>query len=202
LPGFDCFSGTYQGLLNLNARGRRNRLPEHDIRSVVHELRRGHDCADRQRQCHAQKESPQHPIVLSQHRAICAILDRMSPKSIPVWCWWILVVLFVSFPWFGFTRDPQWKRVHTVPFGDPADKLRDVGANVLLFVPFGYSIAGRKGALAALAVSVATAALVSCAAEATQLFSTRRYPSATDIASGVLGAAGGAALRIVSRRVD
>jgi glycopeptide antibiotics resistance protein len=126
----------------------------------------------------------------------------MFPKSIPVWCWWILVVLFVSFPWFGFTRVPQWKRVHTVPFGDPADKLRDVGANVLLFVPFGYSIAGRKGALAALALSVATAALVSGAAEATQLFSTRRYPSATDIASGVLGAAGGAALRIVFRRVD
>jgi glycopeptide antibiotics resistance protein len=111
----------------------------------------------------------------------------MARKSFPLWCWWILLVWFVSFPWFGFTRIPQWRRVHTVPFGDPADKLRDVGANVLLFIPFGYSIAGRRGAIAGLALSAAAAAAVSVSAEATQLFSTRRYPSATDVASGFWG---------------
>jgi glycopeptide antibiotics resistance protein len=124
----------------------------------------------------------------------------MSRKSVPLWCWWILLVWFVSFPWFGFTRVPQWKRVHAVPFGDPADKVRDIGANVLLFVPFGWSMAGRKGAIAGLALSAAAAAMVSTSAEATQLFSSRRYPSATDIASGVLGAVIGAALRILFRR--
>jgi len=124
----------------------------------------------------------------------------MARKSFPLWCWWILLVWFVSFPWFGFTRIPQWTRVHAVPFGDPADKLRDVGANILLFIPFGYSIAGRRGVIAALAVGAATAAAVSVSAEATQLFSTRRYPSATDVASAVAGAIVGAALRIISKR--
>jgi len=80
------------------------------------------------------------------------------------------------------------------------DKIRDVGANVLLFVPFGWSMAGRKGAIAGLALSAAAAAMLSTSAEATQLFSIRRYPSATDIASGVLGAVSGAAVRILFRR--
>ncbi|MEO7407782.1 MAG: VanZ family protein [Vicinamibacterales bacterium] len=121
-------------------------------------------------------------------------------KSLPLWCWWIPVVWLLSFPWIGFTRVPQWTRVHTVPFADPADKFRDVAANILLFVPFGYSIAGRRGAIAGLVGAVAAASVVSAGAEATQLFSTKRYPSATDIACATAGALAGAMLRILFRR--
>jgi len=124
----------------------------------------------------------------------------MTRKSWPVWFWWIVLVWIVSVPWFSFTRVPQWKRVHAVPFRDPADKIRDVGANVLLFVPIGYSMAGRRRAAAGIVLGVATAAAVSLSAEATQLFSTRRYPSATDVASGVLGAIAGVALRLLFKR--
>ncbi len=71
---------------------------------------------------------------------------------------------------------------------DPADRPRDLVANLLLFFPFGYSLAGsrRRGGLVCAAV---LAALVSVSAEATQLFSTDRYPSATDVLAAILGSA-------------
>jgi glycopeptide antibiotics resistance protein len=117
----------------------------------------------------------------------------MSRERVPLWVWWIAVVWAISFPWQGFTIRAQWSRVHIVPFGDPADRPRDIIANVALFVPFGYSYARRglwwKAVLAA--------ALVSVTAEATQLFSTERFPSATDVAAGAIGAALGAIGSIV-----
>jgi glycopeptide antibiotics resistance protein len=106
----------------------------------------------------------------------------------PLWLWWIPLVWLISFPWVGFTAQPQWSRVHTIPFTDPADRPRDVAANIALFVPFGYSYA-RSGAWWK---SMVVAALVSVTAEATQLFSIDRYPSATDVTAGVVGAALGA----------
>jgi glycopeptide antibiotics resistance protein len=116
-------------------------------------------------------------------------------NSIPLWICWIPLIWLVSFPWTSLTRVPQWKRVHYVPLADPADKFRDVAANVLLFVPFGYSIGRRRGCAAGLLVAAGAAAVVSVSAEATQLFSTRRYPSATDVASACLGALTGVALQ-------
>jgi glycopeptide antibiotics resistance protein len=106
----------------------------------------------------------------------------------PLWLWWIPLVWLISFPWVGFIAQPQWSRVHTIPFTDPADRPRDVAANIALFVPFGYSYA-RRGAWWK---SMVVAALVSVTAEATQLFSIDRYPSATDVTAGVVGAALGA----------
>ena len=64
-------------------------------------------------------------------------------KSPPLWVWWIPLVWAISFPWVGFAPRPQWSRVHMVPFADPADRPRDVTANIALFVPFGYSYARR-----------------------------------------------------------
>jgi hypothetical protein len=67
-------------------------------------------------------------------------------RRIPVWCWWIAVVWAVSIPWVGFTATPQWDRVHWIPFTDPADKPKDLVANVALLLPFGISFArGRRG---------------------------------------------------------
>lgn len=107
-------------------------------------------------------------------------------RRVPLWVWWIGVVWLVSLPWLGRTDHPQWHRVHWVPFTDPADRPRDLVANLLLFFPFGYSLAGtrrRPGVLAVAAIAV----IVSASAEATQLFSTDRYPSATDVAAAVIG---------------
>jgi len=112
-----------------------------------------------------------------------------------LWVWWIPVVWAISTPWVGFTTTPQWHRVHLVPLSDPADKPRDVIANVLLFVPFGYSAAGRRGTRSGFLFALGAAAAVSISAEASQLFSTQRYPSATDVAAAVVGSAIGAAFR-------
>jgi glycopeptide antibiotics resistance protein len=114
-----------------------------------------------------------------------------------LWVWWIPVVWAISTPWVGFTSTPQWHRVHLVPLSDPADKARDVIANVLLFVPFGYSAAGRRGSPSGFLFALGAAAAVSLSAEASQLFSTQRYPSATDVAAAVVGSAMGAAFRKV-----
>jgi len=98
------------------------------------------------------------------------------------------VVWAVSFPWLGLTARPQWDRVHPIPFTDPADRPRDMIANIALFVPFGFSYC-RRGAIWH---AVAIAAAISVTAEATQLFSTTRFPSATDVTAALAGAALGA----------
>lgn len=109
-----------------------------------------------------------------------------------LWLLWIPLVWLLSFPWIGFTLEPQWHRVHFVPLTDPGDKPRDMIANVLLFVPFGYSVARRRKPLEALRRAAALAAVVSISAEAMQLFSTERYPSATDVSAAILGSLAGA----------
>jgi glycopeptide antibiotics resistance protein len=108
------------------------------------------------------------------------------PARIPLWVWWIPVVLIASFP-LGLTPTPQWDRVHLVPFADPADKVEDLAVNILLFLPFGYSFARDRG----LKWLPLAAALLSVTAELSQLFSTVRYPSGTDVVYAVVGAVAG-----------
>lgn len=118
-------------------------------------------------------------------------------RRAPLWVWWIALAWLISLPWRGFTLEPQWSRVHPIPFTDPADRPRDFVLNVLFFVPFGYSFGRtRRGS-----VVVLVAALVSLSAEATQLFGTVRYPSATDVTAAILGALLGAGfVRVAQRR--
>jgi len=118
-----------------------------------------------------------------------ATVSWMSRSRMPLWWWWIPLVWAVSLPWFGFTPSPQWSRIHWVPLTDPADKLRDIAVNVALFVPFGFSYAARSCRFGrAIAGATVAAALVSITAEATQLFSTLRYPSGTDVCAACAGA--------------
>ena len=109
-----------------------------------------------------------------------------------LWLMWFALVCFVSLPWIGFTPYPRWERVHWVPFSDPADRPRDFILNTLVFLPLGLAIARRRDPRSALALAVAMSATISVCAEATQLFSTRRFPSATDVTAAVTGALSGA----------
>ena len=115
---------------------------------------------------------------------------------VPLWVWWIPLVWIISFPWTGFTARPQWSRVHAIPFSDPADRPRDFIANVALFVPFGFSFARKRR----WPLAMPAAALLSLSAEATQLFCTVRFPSATDVTAAIAGAAVGAACLALARR--
>ena len=105
-------------------------------------------------------------------------------RRVPLWCWWIFVVWFVSFPWFGWTSTPQWQRASWVPFASRWDKPRDVAANMLLYIPFGWS-AGRRMTRWQVAL---TAAAVATSAEALELFGRTRFPSSTDVVAAAAGA--------------
>jgi VanZ family protein len=83
--------------------------------------------------------------------------------------------------------------VHWIPFTDPADAPRDLLANIALFVPFGYSYVSRRAGRFRILEALLAATVVSVSAEATQLFSTLRYPSATDVIAAIAGASAGAA---------
>lgn len=109
-----------------------------------------------------------------------------------LWLLWVPLVWLVSFPWIGFTLDPQWDRAHPIPLTDPGDKPQDIIANFLLFLPFGYSVARRRTPGVGLARAAGLAAVVSIIAESMQLFSTERYPSGTDVAVAIVGALVGA----------
>jgi glycopeptide antibiotics resistance protein len=122
---------------------------------------------------------------------------RRPGGRLRLWVWWIPVVLLASVP-LGPTATPQWHRVHAVPFSDPADKLLDLGVNLLLFLPFGASFARRPRDLRWLPLA---AGAVSAGAELTQLFSTVRYPSGTDVVYAIVGAIAGGALSLRIRRM-
>jgi glycopeptide antibiotics resistance protein len=114
------------------------------------------------------------------------------PRVVRVWLLWFCLVLFISLPWLGFTRVPQWDRVNWIPFTGQSDKLRDVVLNGLLFMPLGFAVSRRRPLVTGIGLAAAMALSISIPAEATQLFSTRRFPSATDVATAAVGAVAGA----------
>jgi glycopeptide antibiotics resistance protein len=119
-----------------------------------------------------------------------------------LWLLWFSLVLFLSLPWMGFTTVPQWERVNWIPFAAPADKLRDVVLNSLLFLPLGFAVGRRRPLIAGVVLSAVMALTISIPAEATQLFSTRRFPSATDVATAALGAMAGAVTTLSVREAS
>lgn len=119
----------------------------------------------------------------------------MRVEKVPLWGWWGLVVVIISLPWIGFTTTPQWDRLHLRPFTDPQDTSRDLAANIALFVPFGVWFAAGDRSRLAFARAALSAAAVSVVAEAPQLFSTLRNPSATDVVSAMVGSTAGVALQ-------
>ena len=115
-----------------------------------------------------------------------------SCRRVRLWVLWIPLVWLLSFPWPGWPAEPRDRSVQLVPFSSAVDSPLDVARNVLLFVPFGYSFARSAGASAPWLLTALSAAAVSIAAEALQVFSTTRYASATDVVSGIAGALTGA----------
>ena len=121
--------------------------------------------------------------------------------NIRSWPFWILVIAVASGPWFGVLSHPQWERVTWIPFHGTEDKPKDVLVNFLLFVPFGWSFAkssafarataDRRSVRFTLGATIATAAVVSIAVEAPQLFFRLRDPSATDVVMAICGAGAG-----------
>jgi VanZ family protein len=106
---------------------------------------------------------------------------------VKLWPWWVVLVFVISAPWAGCDPDPHWERINWRPFHDPADQPRDAASNFLFYLPFGWSFVSGRRSRGVLMQAVAVAFVTSVAAEATQLFSTGRFPSATDVLMAVCG---------------
>ena len=115
--------------------------------------------------------------------------------------WLCGMTSIMTLPWSDLQGHAHWSRVSWVPFVAPVDNVRDVVLNVAVFVPFGFllsdeqSVNRRLGMLGILAA----ASLLSGIGEFCQVYSPSRFPSATDVVSNTLGAAGGAALYMLRR---
>lgn len=115
--------------------------------------------------------------------------------------WLCGMASIMTLPWSDFQGQALWSRVTWIPFLAPVDNLRDVVLNVAVFVPFGFllsdgrSLNRRLGILGILGV----ASLLSGIGELCQVYSPSRFPSATDVVSNTLGAAGGAVLHLLRR---
>jgi len=103
---------------------------------------------------------------------------------------WTAFILLLVVPWGGFQDHTHWGKVGWIPFVSRPVKLTDIVANVLLYVPFGIGVRRVFGTRAWWA-GLALAALLSVGTETTQLYSHRRFPSATDVTSNLLGTFGG-----------
>ncbi len=102
---------------------------------------------------------------------------------------WLIAWSFVGLPWRSFTWRPSLENVRLVPLEDgrPGSHL----LNVLAFLPWGMLSAGLGWSASRVTMS---AAAISAVTEFLQLFSSRRYPSVTDLLMNTAGAALGAGI--------
>lgn len=97
-------------------------------------------------------------------------------------------VLFV--PWGDIQDHTHWYKVTWVPFSAPLKPV-DVVGNIVAFIPFGAlsTLTFGTGKWWDWLIGIALALLLALGAEAAQLYSHLRFPSATDLSANVLGAA-------------
>ncbi|MEQ1573030.1 MAG: VanZ family protein [Vicinamibacterales bacterium] len=101
---------------------------------------------------------------------------------------WTLVILMAVVPWRNYTDHVHWGWVQWIPFTTPPVKARDIIANILIYVPFGYLYARQRAGCRRAWRIIGYAATLSLATEATQLFSHTRFPSSGDWVCNVTGA--------------
>lgn len=104
---------------------------------------------------------------------------------------WLVGWALFGFPWTTFTARPRFWRVNLMPFRWA--RKRDHVLNFAYYVPLG--IIGVGLGLPSILVAVGATAL-SVLTEFTQMFSTDRFPSTTDL---LLNAAGAVAGIVVGR---
>src|SRR5688572_1136148 len=111
-------------------------------------------------------------------------------------CWLCLWAL-IGFPWRSFQWTPSFRRLQLLPLMEGS--LRGQLLNVLAFVPLGI-IATRLGWRPRTVIVVGFA--VSLLTEFLQLFSTRRYPSTTDLILNTMGVLLGVAIAVAVTKTN
>ncbi len=117
-----------------------------------------------------------------------------------LWTAWVALILMIVLPWQDLRDHTHWGKVAWIPFVSPPVKASDITANLLLYVPFGYfgvKTINRNWARIALVIA---AGLLSFSTETVQLYSHRRFPSATDLTCNITGCLAGLYFALPSRR--
>ena len=125
---------------------------------------------------------------------ICALMRSRGHHRAAqvVWC---VAILLGSVPFIDAQTHPFWTRVRWVPFWSWT--IKDVVANILLYVPLGFLFKGERHAVSTV---VGFAAVLSLAAELSQLFSPSRFPATTDVVCNMIGASAGVVIAQVTKR--
>jgi len=106
-----------------------------------------------------------------------------------VWlCCVLVIVVATTYPWTDAWGAARWDRVIWVPFHNMRVSL-DALANIILYVPFGFSyiqsqLHVRKGEVVTAAILTV---LLSVSCEFYQVFHHSRFPSMTDVTSNTIG---------------
>lgn len=102
------------------------------------------------------------------------------------------VLLITTWPAHQFAGHSHWQMVEWVPFSRLMS-IRDVVANIALFMPLGFAIAW-PGGRARIAIAVITGITLSLFAELYQVYCHDAFPTTADVLSNTLGTALGAVL--------
>ena len=108
---------------------------------------------------------------------------------------WLCVWARIGFPWRSFQWTPSFRHLQLIPSMEGS--LRGQLLNVLAFVPLGI-IATRLGWRPRTVIVVGFA--ISFVTEFLQLFSTRRYPSTTDLILNTAGVVVGVVIAVAATR--
>ena len=106
----------------------------------------------------------------------------------------VTIVVVATFPYDFLYSHPHWRRVAWVPFATGIVRPIDLAVNLVMYVPLGYFFPGATWRRAA-GLGVPFAVMLSGAMELAQVWSHLRFPTATDVAMNVFGAAVGLWLR-------
>jgi len=103
---------------------------------------------------------------------------------------WLVLFALLFVPWGDVQDHTHWYKVAWVPFGSRPVKPLDVIGNIVAFVPFGLllTLAVGRGCRWEWPLGIGAALLLSFGAEAVQMYSHMRFPSATDLTANVIGA--------------
>jgi len=101
---------------------------------------------------------------------------------------WIALLVAILVPWFDVTDHTHWTKVTWIPFGPPIRPF-DIIANVAVFIPYGllWRRSGFRSPWLGPPVAFALGLMLSVCAEAAQLYSHSRFPSATDVTTNAIG---------------
>lgn len=97
----------------------------------------------------------------------------------------VATINITMWPWSTFVGHSHWAQVEWVPFSQGVRPF-DIGANIVLFVPFGWALAMGRGRRVVL-LAVLAGVLLSSSIELLQVYCHGHFPTSTDVLANTGG---------------